>query len=415
MYFGRIAGSGSSGGGETNPDSVLFYDEFNGSGLSTGYYQRRSDLQTITATGGILTVQGNHDTYVPPRVGHNGSYKNYMTRIWDTTYGYSMVREYTIRMKFQLKEVADSGARGIWIGARSGFLFGEYNFTTGVYWDFRNDSLMVLGSTDSTYYVTPASSSIGAISSTFHGNLTDWWELSFAVKEYGGVGKLTNLTTGDTVSRTANWYFLGMLTPQRPNYFNWSFAVVNKTKIDIDYLKVVTPQIRNRDICFVGNSITSGSFGGHQDSAFAKILAGYTSQTTQIWAGGGQDVVSIMYALPELIRFNPSHVILCLGTNNTYSAPNAAIYTRFVDSLTAHGITSNKLLIPNGGDPVSGSGWNKWIKDTYGSTYVDTWTPGFNTMSTGNGEMTDPVHPSNTGHRKLANIIKAALPSMFPL
>ncbi len=415
LYFGRIAGSGSVDPAPSNPDSVLFYDEFNGSSLSTGYYKRRPDLSTFTVSGGKLSVVGNHDTYVPPRVGFNGGYKNYMTRVWDTSYGASMIRDYKIRMKFQLKEVADSGARGVWIGGRSDFLFGEYNFTTGVYWDFRNDSLMVLGSTDSTYYVTPASSSVAALSSAFHGNLTDWWELSFECREYGGIGKLVNLTTGDTTSRTAYWYWLGMLTPQRPNYFHWSFAAVNKTEIDIDYIKVTTNQLRNRDIAFVGNSITSGSFGGHYDSSFAKILATKTTLTTQIWAGGGQDVINIFGSLPELLWLNPGHVILCLGTNNTYSTPNAAYYSRFVDSLDAHGITSTKLLIPNGGDPVSGSGWNKWIKDTYASTYLDNWTTGWNTMSTGNGEMTDAVHPSNTGMRKQANIIKAALIAFFPL
>jgi lysophospholipase L1-like esterase len=338
-----------------------------------------------------------------------------MTRLWDTSYGASMMRDYKIRIKFQLKEMTDSGARGVWVGARSDFLYGEYNFTCGVYWDFRNDSLMVLGSTDSTYYVTPASATGAPLSSGFHGNLTDWWELSFECREYGGVGKLVNLTTGDTTSRTAYWDYLHSITPQRPNYFHWSIAAVNKTAIDVDYIKVTTTQQRNRDICFVGNSITSGYFGGHYDSSFAKILATKTTLTTQIWAGGGQDVINIFSALPELLLLNPGHVIICLGTNNAYSSPNAVYYHRFIDSLTAHGITSTKLLIPNGGDPTSGGGWNQWIKDTYGSSYVDTWTTGWNTMSVGNGEMADGLHPSNTGMRKLALIIKAALPLLFPL
>ncbi len=72
-------------------------------------------------------------------------------------------------------------------------------------------------------------------------------------------------------------------------------------------------------------------------------------------------------------------------------------------------------LIVNGGDPATAGNWNYFIKNTYPSTYIDLWTTGWNTMTIGNGEMADGVHPTNTGNTKLANIIKAARPDLFPL
>jgi len=417
LYFGRIASSSGSGGGggSSSPDSVLFYDDFNGVSLSSGYKQRRPNLQTVSVSGGNLTIQGNHDTYVPPRPGFYGNYKNYMTRIWDTTYGASMIGEYTISTKVKFNDVTDTSARGFWLGAYSPFTFGEYNFSCGAYWDFVNDSLMIQSHTDSTYYFTPTTNTGSKLSATFHPNTSDWWILSFSVKPYGGIARIENLTTGDTISKTYYWDYLHPVTPSRPNYFHWSMAAINKTNVSLDYLKVTTPELRNRDIIFIGNSITRGYYGGHQDSSFARMLDAYTNSTIQIWAGGGQDVINIHKCIPELITYSPGTAIVGLATNNSYGSTERAAYQAFIDTLTAHGITSYKTLTPNGGNPVGGGSWNQWIKDTYPSTYIDTWTTGWNTMSTGNGEMEDSVHPSATGMRKLALIIKAALPSLFPL
>jgi hypothetical protein len=109
---------------------------------------------------------------------------------------------------------------------------------------------------------------------------------------------------------------------------------------------------------------------------------------------------------------NPDTVFINLGTNSGGSTTD---YDNMTDSLIAHGIFVIHTLTPNGGNPATGGTWNNHIATTYPTTYIDTWTTGWNTMSIGNGEMVDTIHPSLTGIRKIMEIIMAAYPDIFNL
>ncbi|MFW1908912.1 hypothetical protein, partial [Acinetobacter ursingii] len=93
----------------------------------------------------------------------------------------------------------------------------------------------------------------------------------------------------------------------------------------------------------------------------------------------------------------PQYIIFDIGTNIPFNSTYYGRYQRIIDSFSTWGITSYKLLQPNGGNPVGGCGWNQWIKDTYSSTYIDDWTTGWNTWTIGNGKMYDTIHNNLLG------------------
>ena len=113
----------------------------------------------------------------------------------------------------------------------------------------------------------------------------------------------------------------------------------------------------------------------------------------------------------EMISVNPDYIFLNIGTNGGgTTADVSSIITKFTNA----GINVIPTLIVNGGNPATGGTFNNYIATTYPSTYIDTWTTGWNTMSVGNGDMGDALHPTTQGMRKLALIIKSARPDLFP-
>jgi hypothetical protein len=146
------------------------------------------------------------------------------------------------------------------------------------------------------------------------------------------------------------------------------------------------------------------------------MLKRNTTDSIQLWAGGGMGVDEILSTFRNMRNVGASKFILDFGTNNTFNSDFQTKYTRITDSVTAWGGTFYVMYQPNGGDPVAGSGMNKWLKDNFSSHIIDNWTsPGYATKTIGNGMMYDGVHETLLGMQTTYAIVKAALISFFPL
>jgi hypothetical protein len=413
MYFGRIAStSGGGGGGEpTIPGQLtLIYDDFSGSSLNSRWKIRRPDMTTVTVSGGYARVQVDTDT-IPQMAGY--SYSNITTQamIYDTSFGLNCRRNYTLEQGFYIDKINDT-TLGAFTGPYCPFPV-DYPFSGFGHYQFSGpDTIRVLGGKDTMFTYPPAGHSQ---TSAVPVNTTDYYVLRFTVFENEAKVTFINRTTGDSVSKIVNFQMTSGGWLARPSYFYYAFGLMGRSIVRYDYMHVYTPEELNPAGLIIADSKGAGYNANTADSAYGNMLKRNTADSIQVYAGGGMGVDEVLLVLKDVWRINPDYVIFDIGTNNTFNSTNYGRYARIIDSLTAHGITSYKLMQPNGGNPVGGGGWNQWIKDTYGSTYIDDWTTGWNTWSTGNGKMYDGVHNTLSGTQSRYVIIKTALPSKFPL
>lgn len=415
LYFGRIASSGSGGSGGGDPVDtpagarVLIYDPFDGTSLSSRWSVRRQDKQSISVSGGYARIIGNADT-VPPVVGYSFyRAKSFQLRISDTAYGQSMMRNFTVEFGGVVNKVNDS-CYGVYSGGASAW-HNYYTDAMGVY-DFRNpDTLLAVGIDDTIYHHPPFGFLANALPDV---SVNDYLIFRLKFESDSSYAFVKNVTTGDSAEVGLQYRYDIITYPLRPLTFFYSFGVMGRTDFSFDYILATTTELQHPDIMLIGDSKPSGYLGGHPDSNFCYMLRPYTTKTVQLWAGPGATVTSTFDCLREFRNNTPNDaIILDLGTN---SGGSFADYIRLNDSLAAiAGVPIYQILTPNGGDPNTAGTWNYQIKNQYPTTYIDTWTTGWNTMSIGNGEMVDTVHPSATGQRKIMLIIKAALPALFPL
>jgi len=400
--------------GETPPAPItgtrtLISDDFDGSTLNSRWNVRRPDKQTITVSGGEASVQVSTDT-MPQRTGYSWSNLTTQCMIYDTSYGLTCIRNYTIEVGFKINKLNDT-TLGVFVGAYSPINL-DYYFSNFTHVQFSSpDTLRILSGKDTAYTFPPS----GHQQITFTFNTTDDYLLRHRVFEDYTVQIIKNVTTGDSIVRYQQYSFTNGVWPMRPNYFYFAFGAMGRSDVSFQYYTVTTTEELNPKYLFVGNSITTGYNATKADSAYANILKRSTNDSIQIWAGGGMGIDEVQLTMNRLGEVNPQYVFLNIGTNNTFNAGFYTKYAALVDTLENRGYTVYPCLIVNGGDPVSGAGWNKWIKDTYPSTYLDLWTAGWSTMTVGNGEMYDSVHPNLAGHQKLAALIKTLKPLLFPL
>lgn len=393
---------------------TLIYEDFSGSSLSSRWEVRRPDKQSVLVEGGYLKITGNADTV--PAIPAYSYYraKSFQLRISDTAYGQSMMREFDVEIGGIVKKVNDT-TLGVFAGVAS-----EWNsYYTDAYacYDFADpahDTLIAIGIDDTAYHHPPYGYMANALGSLSAVEPNDYIVLRLSFRSDTSWAFIKNVTKNDSATVGLQYRYDVIVYPLRPLTFEYAFGLMGRTEIWFDYFHATTTELQHPDIMFIGDSKPSGYLSGNPDSNFCYMLRPYTSHTVQLWAGPGAGVLSTLRCLKEFRDNTPTTaIILDIGTNSDGSFSD---YIRLNDSLSAiSGVPIYQILTPNGGNPLTSGTWNYQIKNQYPTTYIDTWTTGWNTMSTGNGEMVDAVHPSNSGQRKIALIIKAALPALFPL
>lgn len=414
MYFGRVASTtsgGGGGGGTIAGQRTLIYDDFTGGTLNSRWKVRRPDKQTLTVSGGSLRIETNTDT-IPRMVGFDYSNITAQCMIYDTSYGLTCVRNYTEEIKFRPRKINDT-TLGLILGVYSPFPL-QLNFTNWAHVQFStNDSLKYLAGMDTMFSVPPAYKE--ALSS-FTLNTTDWFVFRHTVLEGEILVTIKNTTTNDSINKYYTRDFVHGSYPSRPNYFYFGFGGMGRTAMDVDYILVTTPEELNPMWLAVGDSRPTGFNAGSADSAWANMLKRNTTDSVQLWAGGGMGIDEIWSTWKRMKEVNASKYILDFGTNNTFDSHFQTEFTRFTDSLTSLGKPYWITYQPNKGDPVSGTSMNKWYKDNYPSNVIDTWSgTGYSTQTVGNGYMYDGVHQTLLGVQDFYTKVKTTLIAFFPL
>lgn len=412
MRFGRISGSSNGSAPPTIPGvRTLIYDDFTGSTLNSRWNVRRPDKQTLTVSGGELRVQVNTDT-IPSMVGFDYSNITAQCMLYDTSYGLTSIRNYTEEIKFKLNKQNDT-TLGTFLGVYTPFSL-QLNFTNFALAQFStNDSLKYLAGKDTMFSVPPA---YREAFTAFSYNTTDWFILRHTNLENTILVTIKNVTTGDSLNKYYQRDFTHGSYPSRPNYFWFTFGAMGRSDVSIDYILVTTPEELNPTWLVVGDSRPTGFNSTSADSAYANMLKRNTTDSVQLWAGGGMGIDEIWSTWKRMKEVNASKYILDFGTNNTFDSHFQTEFTRFTDTLTALGKPYWITYQPNKGDPVSGTSMNKWYKDNYPSAVIDTWSgTGYSTQSVGNGYMYDGVHQTLLGVQDFYSKVKGHLIIYFPL
>jgi len=335
---------------------TLIYDDFSGSSLNSRWNVRRPDKQTITVSSGLARVQVNTDT-IAQRPGYSYSNITTQTMIYDTSYNLSCIRNYVIEMGFYINKLNDT-TLGAYTGVYSPFS-NDYPFSNFAHFQFSSpDTIRLLAGKDTCFTFPPAGQTETAVVGV---NLTDYYVIRHKINENIDSMWFINRTTGDSISKVVSFQFTSGGWMARPNYFWFAFGAMGRSDVSFDYYHVYTNEELNPKYLFVGNSITAGYNATTADSAYANILKRSTSDSIQIWAGGGMGVDEVVLTMERLAEVNPQYVFLNIGTNNAYNGTTSAKYQSIVDSFTNRGFITFPCLIVNGGDPTSGGGWNQWI------------------------------------------------------
>lgn len=387
---------------------TLIDETFDGSTLNSRWKPRRMDKQSITVSGGYAHVIANTD-YVPEAPGYYGNYKSTQTRIIDTSFGLTMIRNYVVETGFKINAITDSTI-GVYCGVYSPFNFGDYRFSSFGHIDFSGpDTLFLIGNTDTAYSWQVAPRRWTGLP-TF--NTTDNYMLRLTVQE-GYINALVkNVTTGDTASISNTYDFINNGWPLRPNYFYFQFGAMGKTDVSFDYFKVTTTESPHPKILFVGDSQTAGYSAGRPDSSYAYMLRPHTSQLIQVLAGGGLNAELIKDSvITEIQAAAAEKVFLLIGTNGGTWA-NYQLLVSAIETVS----DCIPMTFINGGNPATPGTFNYNIMTTYPDA-IDLWSgpTGTSTMTIGNGKLHDAAHFTAPGHRDIMNIIKAAKPTLFPL
>lgn len=374
-------------------------EDFNGSALSTKWSIPPN--QTIAVTGGKINVVGSGTTKDATKVLRNVGY-------WQST-----LRNYAVELvSFKINTIG-ANTKGVYVGVDSGNNgdVGDFVFSAVALLDYSSTPVLQIICPDvHGVFKTPAQASVTAGMPSI--NTSDRYTLRFEMNDQRATATLTNLDTPGSVSVHYDYISLTPTSPNRPNIFYYCFGVCASTDITAERFTVSTTEIINPKYVFIGDSITTGYCATLFTDGYASVLKTHTNDSLQIMAGGGNNLHSVENNMTEIARVIPDIVFLNIGTNPYGDFTN---YKKVVTSMQNEGIIVYPLLIVTGGNPVTGGTYNNDIATTYPSLYIDIWTAGWNTMSIGNGEMVDSLHPTTIGHLKLANIIRAAKPLLFPL
>lgn len=204
-------------------------------------------------------------------------------------------------------------------------------------------------------------------------------------------------------------------TATKPNIFYPAFGInTNTDSVEIDYFRVYSKDRRYIKYLFVGNSITTGYYGGHASNGFPDQLKSRTKYDIQTLAGGYNRTADVIDNLTQIIDMKPEYVFLEIGTNDRGAGVTQATIHANIDTinnrLNRAGIKVYHLAAPDAGNPVTASTTNKYLSDTYGAFFVDNWT-GCYAVS----EMVDAYHPTEKGFKTIADTIAAKLPLLFTL
>jgi lysophospholipase L1-like esterase len=223
-----------------------------------------------------------------------------------------------------------------------------------------------------------------------------------------------NITQGTALSTPVQYSFPIGSGNIIPTICNWAFIGHSAIPCtwEVQQIEIYSNTKRNANLYVIGDSKTQLATADYYASSYGWQLKSLYP-TTVVYAAAGAETYDFTNLREELAVLNGQKYILSLGSNELRHLKTLdqlkESYTKLVAWLKSGGAEVYHIVIPE--DSTSGhagiglSAFNQWVKNTYGSDYIDVYTG----MSTGNVLKTvynaDDVHPNQAGHNYIATTI----------
>ncbi len=226
---------------------------------------------------------------------------------------------------------------------------------------------------------------------------------------------LYNRTTGS--SRTIHYTTISTTTTANltPTCGQYTIYNIGGT-FDLRANVVTSPDYRNADYCFIGDSITVGYRAANIAAGWpAQSMLAVPTKKSLVEACVGGVSGDVLLYMKELLLVNAKTYVLMIGVNDldnsVTDATFKANYASIVTQLQHNGSRVFHCLITpkNGPDPTS---WNTWISTNYlHDVIIDTFTPILGTGYALNAtyDSGDHEHPNDAGHALLGTTVGAYL------
>jgi len=378
---------------------TIFNDDFN-----RGFWGSNYDTSALT---GVTSTFSNGFVKM-----HSASGAGAFTKI--ASYigkGKMTLRNFDIEIGFRPCTIT-SGTYGPILGTNTTRNPGQ-NTATVVYPDFSTNfgPAFTIGAANSSGVISSKATTTNMPARSIANNYT----LKLKVSADTAQAFILNRNTSEQTSLQYIYDFTNLAqSATKPNIFYPAFGLNGLDSIVVDNFKISSPDKRYVKMVFVGNSITTGYYGGMARNSFPDQLKAKTNYDIQILAGGYNRTADVIDNLWQIIDMHPENVFLEIGTNDRGNGISQATIQANIDTinnrLNRAGIKVYHLAAPDAGNPATGGTTNNYLSTTYGSFFVNTWTGCY-----GAGQMVDAVHPNQLGFRIIADTIQAKLPLLFPI
>lgn len=219
---------------------------------------------------------------------------------------------------------------------------------------------------------------------------------------------LYNNNTGFSTFLDFDLFSTSPLYTVMPNAFRFGIGVYGGTH-SVSNFNVVAKDNVGVDWLVVGDSISKGFSIDNISNRFTEYINQVTALNTLTNAGASNKIEDIN--ANEVLSLAPKNIIILLGTNNIATGDTAAVafgkLQTLIASLTSYTVGTNLFigyLLPRGLTDINV--FNASVFSTYGLNGSIDFNTEFNNSNSFNTAYTiDNVHPNNTGHQIMGEII----------
>lgn len=225
----------------------------------------------------------------------------------------------------------------------------------------------------------------------------------------------TNMTTPDSVSVTYTWPYNVGATNIKPNLGQLTISAPT-TAIDLKSFKFGSQYSVGVDRLFIGDSITSGYYGGSESNRFQNQYAIATGKKIATFAGPGDGTkeTNKTAVLNYIKLFKPKKAHILLGTNDIANGLSQATIqanlSAIISSLVSIGtIVFVGTILPRNGQ--NNTVLNTYIRGLSGVTVVEYYNNMESSPGSGNinsAYSSDNIHPNAVGETYMKNLLIAS-------
>lgn len=235
--------------------------------------------------------------------------------------------------------------------------------------------------------------------------------ITHSVQDHKGLFtcRVKNNTTGLSITHEYDYSLFYPATNIRPSNYEPAIYAMGGTQ-NITNWNFFSPAEKNCDLLMIGDSNFFRFFSEHKPNGiFERVSLG---KYANLYGGPGLKVEDINWN--EAAKLNPTKIVICLGTNNSYGGESAA---SIVAKLSV-GVNALQTLLPTATiyvcapfplDLMNNTALKNLVISTFTNT-IDLFTPNLGIgYQTDNTKFIDGVHVNKVAQSFQANIIKTAI------